>query len=129
MPGIGRCRREGSGGDPCIPTNLLRGVPMRSWLLLGLIAASLLPANGARRRGIEPVAVEGQPLAANAARVAQALEFLGTPLPEKTAAALKEAGAGRDAGRIQALLDPQALFVVTINPETRVKVERGPGRA
>src|SRR5262249_26353794 len=31
-----------------------------------------------------------------------------------------------DAARLQELLDPQALCVVTINPESRIKVERAP---
>lgn len=76
-----------------------------------------------------PVPVEGQPLAANAVRVVQALAQLGTPLPRGTVAALEKAGAARDAAKLQALLDPHVLASVTINPETRVKVQRGPARA
>src|SRR6185503_9621767 len=40
----------------------------------------------------DPVEVEGQPLAANAERVQQALDFLGAPLSAEVQAALKAAG-------------------------------------
>ncbi|HEX7900092.1 MAG TPA: CehA/McbA family metallohydrolase [Planctomycetota bacterium] len=76
---------------------------------------------------IEPVEVEGQPLAANVERVAQALDVLGAPLPAAAQAALKEAG--QDGARIQRALDPRVLLVVGINPESRVKVARGPAEA
>lgn len=77
-----------------------------------------------------PVAeVEGQPLGANVRRVMDALDFLGAPLPESDQPARQQAIAARDALALQRLLDPQALFVVTINPEARVKVERGPAPA
>src|ERR1043166_3175248 len=69
------------------------------------------------------VPVEGQPLAANLNRLMQALEFLGAPLPPELTSGI--ASAGQNAADIQRLLDPQVLFVVTINPEARVKVERG----
>jgi len=75
------------------------------------------------------VAVEGQPLAANIERVVRALESLGAPLPGDQATALARAGAARDATEQQRLLDPRVLLVVTINPEERVKVGRGPAAA
>jgi hypothetical protein len=62
-------------------------------------------------RGLDPVDVEGQPLAANAGRLLDALQFLGAPLPEKTAAAVREAAKARDARTIQELLDPQVLVL------------------
>src|SRR5579872_6387091 len=75
----------------------------------------------------DPVDVEGQPLAANADRLRQALDFIGSPLPPETQAALRDAG--RDAKKIQQALDPQVLLLVSINPESRVKVARGPAPA
>ncbi|HLY74511.1 MAG TPA: CehA/McbA family metallohydrolase, partial [Planctomycetota bacterium] len=75
----------------------------------------------------EPVEVEGQPLAANADRLSQAFDFMGAPLSAETKAALRDAG--NDAKRIQQVLDPQALLLVDINPESRVKLARGPGPA
>jgi hypothetical protein len=73
----------------------------------------------------EPVTVEGQPLAANVNRVMQALDSLGSPLPKETAESLTRAAKARDAAELQRLLDPHVLFVVSINPESRVKVQRG----
>src|SRR5688500_8514745 len=103
-----------------MPTLLFRA------LLLTVAALALSPRPS---RAFEPVPVEGQPLAANAVRVAQALEALGTPLPARTRAALAKAAAANDAAGVQAALDPHALLLVTINPEQRVKVARGPARA
>jgi len=73
--------------------------------------------------------VEGQPLAANARRLMQALEFLGTPLPDETRAKLQDAISKQDADAVQAALDPQMLCIVDINPESRVKAQRGPVQA
>lgn len=74
-------------------------------------------------------AVEGQPLAANINRVQEALNALGSPLPKETADALAAAAKDRDAARLQKLLDPHVLFVVSLNPESRVKVQRGSAKA
>uniref|UniRef100_A0A7C2PAC0 EF-hand domain-containing protein n=1 Tax=Schlesneria paludicola TaxID=360056 RepID=A0A7C2PAC0_9PLAN len=73
--------------------------------------------------------VEGQPLGANVRRVIEALEFLGAPLPADVVAALQGAAADRNAAALQAALDPHVLLVVSINPEARVKVQRGPAPA
>ena len=74
--------------------------------------------------------VEAQPLKAQAARVAQALELLGSPLPadRKAAldAALDEADPTRAVAKIQAALDPLCLVGVNINAESRVSVVVGP---
>lgn len=75
------------------------------------------------------IEVEGQPLAANARRLMQALDFLGAPLADQARTQLQAAIAKRDAAGIQAALDPDVLCVVDINPESRVKVARGPARA
>ncbi len=53
--------------------------------------------------------VEGQPLAANAARVVQAFEALGMPLDVPALDA-----AGHDPGKIQAALDPLTSFRATL---------------
>ena len=59
----------------------------------------------------------------------RALESLGAPLPAETAAALAKAGGQRDARGSSDRLDPHVLLAVTINPEERVKVGRGPAPA
>lgn len=78
---------------------------------------------------LPPVAVEAQPLAANLERLKQALDYLGAPLTEETAAQIGQAARNEDATLLQASIDPLAAFVVQINPETRVKVARGPAPA
>jgi len=100
-------------------------------LALGLILAfvGMLCPTHLLAQKLEPVEVEGQPLAANAERLSKALEFLGAPLPAEKNSALQAAIKARDAAKIQGLLDPQALLVVTLNPESRVKVARGPAKA
>jgi hypothetical protein len=78
---------------------------------------------------IEQVAVDGQPLAANVNRLLEALATLGVPLPKDTSERLAQSGKARDAAGLQKLLDAHVLFVVTLNPESRVKVDRGPAAA
>src|SRR5262245_32648744 len=78
---------------------------------------------------LERVEVDGQPLGANVTRLLEALQFLGAPLPEETTKPLQEAAKAPDAAKMQQLLDPHVLVQVTINPESRVKVARGPAAA
>src|SRR5262245_47154984 len=84
-------------------------------------------ANVSRAADIPVVDVEGQPLAGNVKRVLDTLDTLGTPLPEDVTKALKKAIEDKDAKKLQELLDTHALFAVTINPEARLKVAKGPG--
>src|SRR5688572_29467832 len=64
-----------------------------------------------------------QPLAANVARLVQTLSLLGAPLESNIVADLTAASDGEP---IQRLLDGRVAFGVTINPESRVKAQRGP---
>lgn len=73
--------------------------------------------------------VDGQPLAANVKRVVEALQFLGSPLPMDEVEKLNAAGKERDAKQLQKLLDQRVLLLAHINPESRVKVRRGPAAA
>ena len=100
----------------------------RLLLAFFLLAALALPARAADP---PPVVgdVEGQPLAQNAGRVIEALDFLGAPLPADTAKQLQTAIDAKDANKVQQVLDKRVLFVVNINPESRVKVARGPADA
>lgn len=102
---------------------------MHSTSQRALLIAALLFAGQASAQELTPVAVEGQPLAANVKRLVQALEYLGAPLPAQTQKSLLAACDERDAAAIQRLLDPHVLFAVHLNPEVRVKVARGPARA
>jgi len=77
-----------------------------------------------------PIAgVEGQPLGANASRLVQAMEFLGMTLGKPVVEKLNQAIRDRDEEAIQRILDPHALVAVSLNPEVRVKVRRGPAKA
>ena len=73
--------------------------------------------------------VEPQPLLAQALRLNEALSFLGSALSQEDAAqlkALKDKPLTEETSRlIQTILDPYCLAMVDINPEARVKVERG----
>jgi hypothetical protein len=94
------------------------------------LLAALLLAPIARGDDVATVSdVEGQPLASNAERLMQALDFLGASLPKDVAAGLTSAIQGQDAAKIQAVLEPHVLLQVTISPEARVKAARGPAAA
>ena len=95
-----------------------------------LLLTSLACSSVVRAQGLEAVPVEGQPLAANIERVVRALESLGAPLPSGDARrALRSAALRETSAALQRELDPHVLLVVTINPEERVKVGRGPAAA
>jgi hypothetical protein len=74
--------------------------------------------------------VDGQPLAAQARRLVEALDLIGQPLPapdrEKLNQALAQEVPADRVRLIQEALDPLCLVGVTINPESRVKVDLGP---
>ncbi|MEY2408656.1 MAG: hypothetical protein QOF48_1326, partial [Verrucomicrobiota bacterium] len=61
-------------------------------------------------------------------RLAEALSYLGEPLPANDWTSLKEAAAAGDVEKVQTLLDARCLFGVNINPEMRVKVQAGPAK-
>jgi hypothetical protein len=75
------------------------------------------------------LAVALQPLAQQVRRIEDALNFVGQPLPAKTAEAINRAIDETDeqaaVESIQQALDPFVLASVDINAESRVKVERG----
>jgi hypothetical protein len=79
-------------------------------------------------RGVAP-----QPLLAQAIRLKEALSFLGSSLSaadEKRLTALQHQPMNEAmTKRIQEILDPYCLATIQINPESRVKVERGEAKA
>lgn len=117
-------RRARTGEAPVLPVG--GRAKLRLLAILCLWVAALVTRAAP---ALEPIEVEGQPLSANVQRLVQALEFLGAPLPADTMTALEAAGRARDSRKIQQLLDPHILFAVSINPEVRVKVARGPAQA
>lgn len=80
---------------------------------------------------IDPVTtVERQPLAAATSRLLEALTTVGSPLPADDRAelesAMKHSNDMQAVLGIQQVLDQHVIAVVSINPESRVKVSEGP---
>lgn len=97
-----------------------------SILVFGLFAVVTSVGVTAQPR---PVAVEFQPLSANVSRLLEALSYLGAPLDDQTTRAIDSAATNRDAAAMQRALDERVLFVVSIDRESQVKLDRGPGEA
>ncbi len=87
--------------------------------LLGTLSAADLPL---------VTDLEAQPLVAQVRRLIDAADLLGRPFSDDEKAALL-GGGDASAAKIQSVLDPHCLFVVTINPEMRVKAAPGPAKA
>src|SRR5262249_50708042 len=96
------------------------------WLIA---AVGLLTVTSSAKAELPLISVEGQPLAANVRRVVQAFDLLGLPFAEGLAARIEAAARERDPAQLQKLLDEQVLLAVAINPESRIKVIRGPATA
>jgi hypothetical protein len=77
--------------------------------------------------------VEPQPLLAQAIRLKDALSFLGNSLFKKDEKGLEQLQNSlltpATVEAVQHLLDPYCLAMMSINPEARVKVARGPAAA
>ena len=88
---------------------------------------------GAQTNSAIVTGVEIQPLAAQVRRLIETMDYTGQPLEAKSLASLNEVLARADATNasesIQRLLDPYCLAIININPESRVKVARGPAAA
>lgn len=76
--------------------------------------------------------VEYQPFAAQVARLMQALDMIGEPLPAAERAQLQKLLEGQASAKaveeMQNILDKHCLAGVEINPESRVKVQQGPAK-
>ena len=74
--------------------------------------------------------MEAQPLVSQVRRLTETMQNAGAPFDDRMRNALDAAVGESDPGKlsagIQTALDPFCLFLVTINPESRVKVARGP---
>ncbi|MEW4487091.1 CehA/McbA family metallohydrolase [Thalassoglobus sp. JC818] len=102
-------------------------IQIRRLLVAVLLLGSLTFQKGFAE--IPVLSVDGQPLAANVARLIECREAIGDPFPEALLNELKKAVESRDSLRIQELLDSEVLLAVHLNPEYRVKVTRGPKKA
>ncbi len=88
---------------------------MKNLIWFVLTCASALPT----------LAEDAQPLSVQADRIEQTLQMLGNPLPQTWLDDLAVAKRQEDAAKIEQLLDQQVTSIVTINPESRVKVAAG----
>src|SRR5580698_755197 len=81
-------------------------------------------------RGAAVANVAMQPFMAQVDRVEATLGYLGQPMAEQDRERIKAIAAGRDTrlaiSQVEAILDKYVLAVVTISPESRVGVKRGP---
>ena len=95
-----------------------------------ILALFVLCATAHARAADAPPLVEDvpeQPLRAQVTRVLQTLDLLGAPLAEPQRRMLDGAWGKPEAlARAQAALDPLCVAVVSVNPESRVKVAEGP---
>jgi hypothetical protein len=84
-------------------------------------------SKNAHRKAIQ---VEPQPLLAHALRISEALNFAGSALSDADEKKLKQLQKQKPSAQIveevQRILDPYCIAFVDINPEARVKVEKGP---
>lgn len=100
-----------------------------SVLLLILLRVTLLFGQHEHAAHSSPVTVDAQPLLAQAIRLKDALSFLGSALnksDEMKLAGLQHQTPNDEVSKaVQAILDPYCLAVVNINPESRVKLDRG----
>ena len=78
------------------------------------------------------VSVDRQPFEANVDRVVQSLKLAGSPLSDAALATIEQLRGSDEDPRVvrelQQLLDQHCLAVVSINPESRVKVAMGPAK-
>ena len=99
---------------------------LRFLLLSGILVLGAMPP--ARAGDLSKVAkVELQPLAAQVQRVADALDFIGSPLPASEKEELRKASTDTDHARavdaIQTILDKHCLAGVRITPGKELEID------
>jgi len=120
------------------PIGNLAAMAMKKHIQLLLSVTLLVPVaifaqHHHEHESVPSISVEPQPLLAQALRLRDALSFLGSslsPAEEKIISDLQTRTLSQETvKRIQEILDPYCLAIININPEGRVKVERGPAPA
>ena len=117
----------------CIVSHLIRIARIGFGCFLGCVLLTLGVRAQEHLHPTDASIVALQPLAQQVRRLETALAYLGQPLPaRRTARRSTRDGARRFAAavsEIQRILDRYVLRDVHINPESRVKVEQGAGKA
>ena len=102
-------------------------------LFLPIIAFPQHPTNYTSAEHNTIAGIEPQPLLAQAIRLKEALSFLGSSFSkedENRLMALQHQPLSQEIVKlVQNILDPYCLAMININPESRVKVLRGPAKA
>jgi hypothetical protein len=104
---------------------------MKRFVASGVILCAALAAAAMAQELNRQAGAEVQPLAAQASRVVETLDYLGAPLTAAEKKAVLDAAramAPKGAETIQRVLDRYCLFDISINPESRVKVAPGPAK-
>ena len=101
-----------------------RIVFMRVYVTFLLIFNCAIFAHADEPVELQPVEVEGQPLAANVRRLLEAAVYLGAPL-DTVRQMLADAIEQGDGAQIQRTLDEQVTFAVTIAENSPLSVVRG----
>lgn len=111
-------------------------VHLRPWVHLVLTAALVVAASSSTARAEERASsfpVELQPFMVHVQRLVEAMDYLGMPLSEAGKQQIAQASRLDNESEalrlIQDVLDPLCLLRVHINPESRVKVDRGAAAA
>jgi len=98
-----------------------------SWCFSAVVLMFILGSSSAQ--DVLVTSVPRQPLEASVKRLREAMRFLGEPFSEsqeqRFAQLENQADDAEVVSEIQKLLDPLCLAVVSINPESRVKVAQG----
>src|SRR3954468_20835131 len=97
-----RASREALLRDADAASNVMNSSVVRSFVLTCIRFFGLvLPVATVAAERPAIIEVDGQPLAANAQRLMQALDFLGASLRKEVSAAVVSAAAARDAAKLQ----------------------------
>ena len=100
-----------------------------SFILFSVVSTGIAPAFALLPQPPLVIKTPSEQLVKTAQGVVNALNGLGTPLPQGVQEDLRKAWSVKDRREfdvpLQALLDPHCLLTVHINPESRVKVSKG----
>ena len=102
---------------------------MRTYFAFAAVLACAAVASAAE----SALPVAPQPFQSAFTRLDAALEYVGSPLPPQVRQEIQRLTSAppspENAAALQAVIDPLCFAHVNINPEARVKVERGAGAA
>src|SRR5215208_312021 len=113
---------------------MLKQIFIYLFIVLGISTyAQHVHTDSSAAHNMSTIETEPQPLLAQAIRLQEALFFLGSSLSvqdEKRLRGLQQQPLSAQTTKlIQEILDPYCIAIININPEARVKVQRGFAKA